>query len=1556
MADLLVFDPEDNLLSILSNSADEACQFWDAPYKEIVNNGSFFEFTAQGDHEDSKHLIAENQVAFLDKDGVFRLFVIKEPNQTNDLNGPIIHCLCESAMNELNEEIIEDIRPYNSTLRNALTRALSETRWEVGETADLGINSTNFYYINVSEAIESIINIWGGEIRDRIEVQDNKIIGRYIDILPRRGQDTGKLWEIDKDILYLSHKVQSYPKTALYGRGSSLEIEDEEGNATGGFTRKISFADVEWKISKGDPVDKPKGQTWVGDLQALAQFGKLNKDGSRRHRKGIYENGEQEDPEALLQETWEALQQEKKQLHNYEMDVFLLEEITGHEHEKVRLGDTTYAIDRSFTNPVEVEERIIAFEYDVAAPDNSGYVELGQYIDLYSDEDRIDQIESKLNDKSGIWDKGGGPITDDRFPKITPSKPINFVADGNFQTITLTWDYDAASYLSSYELYASQVQGFTPDQSNLIWRGKMSGHNFIAETNQQWYFRVRAVNTHGVAGPFTDEIMAQTVRIISDDILFGPDIAAELRELSKTADILADGTIYADMIRQDVYDQIQADSKQYTDAEITATEVSLMSELANKAGFDYVDGKIYLVNEELINKVDNGVYQNKILQIDNSLHGLSLRAQNVEANVNELNGEVSNALSQITAVDIKANGISTSVNELRSDFNNLEIGGRNLYYNSLFDRPVGIWGSVTLTKVDGNPNSMIAKRSTTSSQNFGFTNHPDDRNINFKQGQVYTLSFEVRGTVTTLDYIFRMRPTESNAVLPPQAVNSSTEFQKVSITFTSTWSSDSGYILIGSTQPEIGKWFEIRRVMLVEGEKEVGWNPAPEDINSRISSAETKIDQTAYELTFKATTQEVNSLTGRMTSAESSIRLLSDDIELKVDRDGIISAINVQPGTVKIHTRLLDVGDFTNLIDNGDFEDDTVGQLPSGWINENYNTTIQVVDQTSWSGNNGSSKCLGLWASDVRNVDAQQERIIKVQEGDELYFELDYRFNNLVGPGSLSYGVRTYDLKKQHLSWTTVAYATTKTYAWTKLTGTYKVPAGVGYIRLRVSFTNNGEITNRAWIDNLVVRRKNNAALIVDGSITASLMAANSITAQNGALANASITRAKLQDAIIGTAQIDDLAVTAAKISSINADKINSGAIRGIDIYGAQFRSSDGLTQLDITGGNVRLRQNNGRYVLISPDGLFGYNSGGDVRFQADRTLVTSSAFGTSNTNVYLAAMEGGEARVVDYRDVPSDGSIDSYRYLPLRASGIYANFVNVNGGLNGIHLYLRPFSEGEVRITRNGTTDSYRSVRASGYFGDYFETNTITAGTNLFIRPASGAEVRFTDARTTGNYSPIRGSRAYFAGIATNTFAGGTHLYLGANGDVRATGVTFGDNDIIWRDFRGAGLHANFVQINDQTDATHLYLRMGSTGEARVTRSNTTGTYQPIRASEFRPPSSKRDTKKNIEKLERNVLDEIRKLSIYKFNYKFEEEEHKRHIGVMLDEVTSDVVASTGDTVDFYSMIGYSLKGIKDVISITDLHADEINWLKIENQYLKQTVVNQEKRIAHLEGLLNVA
>lgn len=524
---LHVFDRDDKRLAILSNEGRGACPFWDATYREELNKGGSFEFTAPADHEASQYITAENKVAFRDKDGDFRLFVIKELEEVDDEGGPLIEVYCDPEwIDELNDNIIEDKRPQNVTARQALEVALEGSRYEVGNVASLGINSTNFYFNTSIESINKIQNKWGGEPKDRIVLDDTGIIGRYIDLPLRRGTDTGKRWEIDKDIIRIARIVKSYPKTALYGRGASLETEG------GGHSRLLTFEDVEWKVANGDPVDKPLGQKWVGDPDALYQYGrrkedvpdvvgtipqvfaeqeKLNPETIYKHRFGLCENGNIDDQEELLRATWNALQEQNKPYESFELDVLLYAEKAGLDHEKVRLGDTTIAIDRQFSRPIEVQERVVMFEYDVSSPDDTGRVGFGQFFDILKDDERMDEMQSQINTAQG---RANNPEVDDNaFPDIKPPTPTNFTANGLFKVIQLKWDFNASSYIASYELYASQTPNFNPTSDRLVWRGKTGGYAFEADTDEQWYFRLRAVNTHGTASDFTNEISAQTIKI-----------------------------------------------------------------------------------------------------------------------------------------------------------------------------------------------------------------------------------------------------------------------------------------------------------------------------------------------------------------------------------------------------------------------------------------------------------------------------------------------------------------------------------------------------------------------------------------------------------------------------------------------------------------------------------------------------------------------------------------------------------------------------------------------------------------------------------------------------------------------------------------------------------------------------------------------------------------------------------------------------------------------------------------------------------------------------------
>ncbi|MCY8239128.1 phage tail protein [Bacillus inaquosorum] len=542
MADMYILSPDDQVLTVLSSDGQEACRFWDAKYKEELNKGSSFSFVADASHPDARYLFEENQVIFRDKDGILRLFVIKELDDTDENSEVNTLVTCEAAMMELAETFVKDFRPTDKTAQFVLDNVLARSRWVAEVSAELGTNSTTFYKKTALECIAEVINIWGGELQDSIEFDGNKITKRIIKILPRRGKDSGKRFEIDKDTENIKRTVISYPLTALWGYGASIASTDEDGEETGGYSRFIDFSEVEWKKSKGDPVDKPLGQEWVGDPDLLKRLGRL-KNGELIHREGQYNNEDITDPAELLKATYNHLiTTASKTEVNYELSVQLLQNVPGYEHEHVELGDTTIAIDRNFAIPIETSQRIISMEYDITDPDNTCVVEIGQFLSVLQGDERINQIENILDKNRGTWERkpSVGEVTDGSFPNTVPTVPSNVSVKGLFSGVSITWDYDPSSYIAAYEVYGSQIKGFIPSIENRLWRGKQSGYlHENAGVDNVWYYRIRAVNYHGKASEFTAEFSAKTQRIMTDDILFGAITADKLANLAVTADAIS---------------------------------------------------------------------------------------------------------------------------------------------------------------------------------------------------------------------------------------------------------------------------------------------------------------------------------------------------------------------------------------------------------------------------------------------------------------------------------------------------------------------------------------------------------------------------------------------------------------------------------------------------------------------------------------------------------------------------------------------------------------------------------------------------------------------------------------------------------------------------------------------------------------------------------------------------------------------------------------------------------------------------------------------------------
>lgn len=670
---LFIFDKKDNLLTVTKN-------YITAPFKETVDQPVSLTIEFPVSDDDSEYLVGGNQVAFRDLKGNFRLFTIRETDDTNETTTEkIVECL--PSFQELTDVFVEERRPQNQTAEYVLGLVLENSRWKVGNVADLGNNSTSFYFKDAYSCLTELIDIWGGEIVDRIEIDKNKIVGRYIDIVYSKGENNGKRFEVGKDIQSINRTVLYYPKTALYGQGSSLETDG------GGHSRKLTFRDVMWFKEQGDPTDKPIGLRWVGDEEAREKHGIYNPDTNEmEHRFGLFEDNDEENPEELLKKTWLAVQDEKEPKAQYEMTINTFYGIADYEHEQVFLGDTGIARDLTIKPNIVVESRVLSWEYDIGNP-REGDLVIGNILDLDPDSSDVDWVVDKVKDDSGNWDSGGGPITDDKFPDIKPDVPTNFEADGLFKVIMMTWDFNSSHIIAHYEVFGSQTKGFVPDETNLIFRGKVGGFSHQIDTDELWYYRLRAVNTHGTASDYTQEISASTVQLDLPDVEdIIPDFLEYQIHRSDKAPDPEDYKYWLDSSKEPyILKRWNEDTETWVRLSPTTPEdigaVSLddyqeeisgiISDLENKASVEWVDGKlvskankddVYTI-EELDNKFENVV---SLTEYETDMEGIVTDLTDHETRIEQTEEDIQATVKR-TEYEHDIETLETTLQENRSD-------------------------------------------------------------------------------------------------------------------------------------------------------------------------------------------------------------------------------------------------------------------------------------------------------------------------------------------------------------------------------------------------------------------------------------------------------------------------------------------------------------------------------------------------------------------------------------------------------------------------------------------------------------------------------------------------------------------------------------------------------------------------------------------------------------------------------------------------------------------------------------------------------------------------
>lgn len=358
----------------------------------------------------------DERIVFKDSMGRWAEYVCQSTQTARAAGMPVTVAYCAGGIAELSRTYIEDKRNRNANAKACLAKALEGTRWTVGtvETGTItGTADLAFYHCTVLEAVQKTADTYGLEVQTEYQPDPtgNRIGQRIIHLVEHRGStNTTKRFEYGKDLTQIKRDIDAGDViTRLYGWGKGIEQTNEEGEATGGYGRKISFADVN------------NGKPYIQDDQALANWGIVGADGTKHHSEASVDFPDCEDPKELLNLTKAALKTRTTPTVSYTADVTALGQ-AGYDPEGTDVGDSVQIIDTSFTTPLRLEGRILQIEEDLAGSLADTKITLGNIRQTYTQRMAAQQQAlDKLVSNSGAWNSaagGTGPYMKDLIDRI----------------------------------------------------------------------------------------------------------------------------------------------------------------------------------------------------------------------------------------------------------------------------------------------------------------------------------------------------------------------------------------------------------------------------------------------------------------------------------------------------------------------------------------------------------------------------------------------------------------------------------------------------------------------------------------------------------------------------------------------------------------------------------------------------------------------------------------------------------------------------------------------------------------------------------------------------------------------------------------------------------------------------------------------------------------------------------------------------------------------------------------------------------------------------------
>ncbi|EOO67432.1 phage minor structural protein [Bacillus cereus VD196] len=817
--------------------------YWDdIRHWEINNNIDTLEFKVFDNTEHAATLMQQNLVLKEVRDGRIVPYVINNEVEKDSRDRSLTVHVSGAWVQIAKDGYIMPQRIEVKTVNQFMDMALAGTKWKRGKTEYAGFHTMTIdTIIDPLTFLKKIASLFDLEIQYRVEVVGSQIVSWYVDMVKKRGRDTGKEVTLGKDLVGVRRIEHSRDVcTALVG------FVQGEGD---------TIITVE-SINDGLP--------YITDSDAYQRW---NENG--KHKFGFY-TPETEEQNMTSKRLLTLMKTEFAKRVNtsvaYDVEAAAIGRAFGLSHELINEGDTIRIKDTGFTPKLYLEARAIAGDESFTDPSQDKYV-FGDYREITDPNEEMRKLYNRV--LASLGNKANKELLEQLEKLAKEAKGTAEQAQKESKAAK-----DIAEKTKDYmdQNLVDIIEGANPPTTNLkpnktLWRDISTGKPGV--------LKIWTGTTWEPVVPDTGPLQ-QSIKDVKKDI---ETAKTELNQKVQSVESKA----------QEIAGQI-VDVQKQVNGKVDQTWIdNQLKDKADKSGVYTKDEiKDGFIGKQIYETDKQGNVQ-KFKDINTSMDQTNeaLRQKAEKAELTKTNDGLTKLQNKTNEIETTANGTKQKLTELETTVNNTNVGVRNYvldsdkfisppdtnqgfrFVNDLKDLQgkqitVSVYVEIKNAKTSVNPSNRVGfepsiRYSDNSIQHLGAWLRITD-GMNFKGIISTTLSIKD----------IEVLKTEQNAV----------------------------YIQCG------GDYVKVGRPKIEIGNKVTDWTPAPEDqvTTTDFTKKTVEIETTikGINTTVSNVQKEQGKLTERMTKSEQTADGFKTSIESLTKKDTEISnKLNTVESTVE---------------------------------------------------------------------------------------------------------------------------------------------------------------------------------------------------------------------------------------------------------------------------------------------------------------------------------------------------------------------------------------------------------------------------------------------------------------------------------------------------------------------------------------------------------------------------------------------------------------------------------------------------------------------------------